>query len=97
MKKVCVSFKEIYKQNGSWLKYGGYIDFYDDGVNDFYDLLTNAPDSRAGSRLVACDGEECEIIDRGNDRYVLKNCNNEREFWLTDEEYDIGVFEETEQ
>lgn len=93
MKNVCVSFKEIYIQNGAYLKYGGYIDFYDDGENEYYDLRTGSPDSLTGSRLIACDGEECVIMNRGNDYYVLKNCNNECEFWLSDEEYDIGVFE----
>ena len=56
MKKVCVSFKELYNEYGKYLEHGGCIDFFsNDEGNEYYDLRTDDVD---GSELIACDGEE---------------------------------------
>ena len=40
-KTVCVSLKELYLENGAFLTNGGYIDFYSDEDNEYYDLRTD--------------------------------------------------------
>lgn len=91
--KVCISFAEIYKAKGAYLQYGGYIDFYDDGESEYYDLRTNEPGALLDSHLLACDGEEFEIVQKMDSCYILRNNNNDIEFYLSAEEYSIGVFQ----
>lgn len=92
MKKVCVSLKELYNENGAQLHYGGYVDFYNDGETEYYDLCTASPDLN-GSEIICCDGEECEVIHEEREALLLYNAESESRFYLTREEYDIAVFE----
>ena len=90
---MCVSFKEIYLENGAYLKYGGYIDFYDeDGEREYYDLRSREPEAY-GSEIIACDGEQFVITEKTSEFVILKNCESGNYVWLSTEEYDIGVFE----
>ena len=93
MKKVCVSFKELYKENGAFLENGGCIDFYgDDDGNEYYDLRTDDVD-RCESELIACDGEEFKVISDEQDVIILEHIDNGRKLYLNRSEYNIAVFE----
>lgn len=92
MKRVCISLKELYKENGAKLHYGGYIDFYSDEEAEYYDLRTASPDL-SGSEIICCDGEECEIISNDGNTILLANADTGNKFYLIKEEYDIAIFQ----
>lgn len=94
MKTVGLSFKSLYKQNGAYLTYGGYIDFYLDDENENYNLCTERPEFY-GSQLISCDDEVFEInnIDKNKNKFVLRNVNSDMLVYLTAEEYNIAVIE----
>lgn len=93
METVCLSFKNLYKENGSNTKYGHYIDFYSDGDTgeEYYDLKTE------GFNMMACDGELFDPIeiDKDNDKVKLINHEGENDMiiLLSIDEYDICMFE----
>lgn len=93
MKKVCVSFETLYKENGAFLTNGGCIDFYsEENGNEYYDLRTDDVD-KCDSKLLACDGEEFYIIDENDKTVVLENIISNSKIYLTRQEYDIAVFQ----
>lgn len=93
MKKVCVSFKELYKENGAFLENGGCIDFYgDDDGNEYYDLRTDDVD-RADSELIACDGEQFVVTSESPKTVILEHVDTGRKLFFTRNEYNIAVFE----
>lgn len=91
MEKVCVSFKELYLENGSNLRYGGYIDFYSDKDNEYYDLRTHDPDDTR-SKLIACNGENFCILAKDVERVILRSLENGRTIFLSLDEFNIAVF-----
>lgn len=93
MRTVCISFKELYKENGAFLDNGGCIDFYgDDEGNEYYDLRTDDVD-KVDSELIACDGEQFKISSESPETVILKHIDTGRKLFLTRYEYNIGVFE----
>ena len=93
MKKVCVSFKELYFQNGAFLENGGYIDFYSDDDNEYYDLRTDDVE-KIDSELLACDGEQFNILSKDSTIVILQNVETLKRIYLSPEEYSIAVFEQ---
>lgn len=90
MKTVCLSFKELYKENGANTKYGYYIDFYSCDDNEYYDLKTQ------NFALLCCDGERFDVIeiDKKNDKVKLINHDGEDDMiiLLSLDEYGICKF-----
>lgn len=87
MKNITISLKELYDKFNGQLKHGEIIKEVD-GEFEYYDLQTD-------TGTVCMDGETCEIIDSGDFGYKLLNTNGEADttFILTNEEYNVGVFE----
>lgn len=92
MKKVCVSFETLYKENGAFLENGGCIDFYSEEDREYYDLRTDDVD-KCDSILLACDGEEFYIVDENENTVILENIESNSKIHLTRQEYDIAVFQ----
>lgn len=91
-KQVCVSFKELYLENGAFLENGGYIDFYSDEDNEYYDLRTSDV-KNLDSELLACDGEQFNILSMDSTVVILQNVETLKRIYLTSNEYAIAVFE----
>ena len=87
MNTVCVSLKELYSSNGAMLQNGGCINckIEIDG-SEYYDLGAN------NGNLIACDGEEFEIISMMGNSVVLRNIMSDKKLYLTKNEYNIAVF-----
>ena len=87
MKTVCLSLKELYSSNRGTLQNGGRIDCnVEEAGNEYYDLIAN------NEELIACDGEEFEIVNMMDDSVVLRNIMSDRRLYLTKNEYNIAVF-----
>lgn len=94
MGTVHISFKNLYEANGMYLKKGGYIDFYKDGDDEYYDLRKDCLDEDNDyDILLACDGEEFEIAREYGDNIVLVSVDGDCILYLTKEEYEIAVIE----
>ena len=91
LEKVCISFKELYLENGSDLYYGGYIDFYSDEDNEYYDLRNADPDDMR-SELIACDGEEHCVLSKDEKCVILRNIESRRTVFLSVDEFAIAAF-----
>lgn len=91
-KKVCVSFKELYLENGAFLENGEYIDFYSDEDNEYYDLRTDDVE-KVDSELLSCDGEQFDILSMDSTIVILQNVETLKRIYLTPNEYSIAVFE----
>lgn len=88
MKTVGISLEALYNKFGGQLVHGEIIKEID-GEWEYYDLQTLLG-------TVCMDGEICEVINSGDYGYeLLSEGEDEREnsFILTNEEYDVGVYE----
>ena len=87
MKNITVSLKSLYDEFNGQLEHGEIIKEID-GEFEYYDLQT-------AIGTVCMDGELCQIVDSGEFGYELLNTYGESDmtFILTNEEYNIGVFE----
>lgn len=94
METVRISFKNLYEANGMYLKKGGYIDFYMDGEDEYYDLRKDGLDEDNDyDILLACNEEKFEVIKEYGDSVVLVSIEGECILYLTKEEYKIAVIE----
>ncbi len=81
-----ISLKELYESGHEFLKYGGRIEHTTEDGKDFYDLYQDE------GRLVLCDGEYVNIINKYWSSVIVKSTETGCTIFFSPKEFRIATF-----